>query len=738
MRIHSLLLSTLFLTAIVTSFGQSVGIGTNTPSTNAALHVVQGATPQGLIIPVISGADMTTLDGLVAIADAGLMIYNPDSSAIMVWGGVSWSKLGAATGGVTSVATGTGLTGGPITSTGTISLAPTAVTAGTYGTSSSVAQITIDAEGRITSATDIAIPGTNSPVDSVTAGTGIQVVYSLDTANISLSNTSVTPGNYGSATEVATFTVDAQGRITNASSTAITGDADWVTGGGFVSNTTDNIGIGIANPSTELHVVGTTRTDSLSVINGASFGNDVRMLNNLTVLNDIFVQGGGWINIVSGNLDADSVIINGIKASGTYGTAGQVLTSGGAGAPMTWGNSSGDNLGNHIATTNIQLGVNYLSGDGGAEGVFVDGAGNVGIGNNAPGSLLEVSGNVDILTTLDVGGNIDQASGTANLNALNVANGVSFDVVDAALATTGLATYSGTGAINGAIGFGGTGLQYLRDDGNFAFINSDHLSEGSTNLFITPQRVSDAIQGVAGIVNTFNGGSSKAEIGLDTLLATAGVVGSTTEIPVLTYNRHGRITNVATALVAGSADGDTLWDHIGRQNVAMSGFSISNDGGAGEGLSFDNAGNAAIGGAPSATYKLYVYGKLKSDGITEMSDKRLKKDIHSLEGALASVQQMRGVTYNWRQENPAGIAFEKGLQIGLIAQEVEAIFPELVDTDDQGFKSVEYSKLVAVLIEALKEQQAQINSLQSQNGDLQEVKAEIELLKAQLNKYGMK
>jgi len=78
--------------------------------------------------------------------------------------------------------------------------------------------------------------------------------------------------------------------------------------------------------------------------------------------------------------------------------------------------------------------------------------------------------------------------------------------------------------------------------------------------------------------------------------------------------------------------------------------------------------------------------------------------------------------------------FDNGIQLGLIAQEVEKIFPELVKTDNNGYKAIAYDKLTAVLVEGMKEQQKQIEIIQTGNDGLRRenatLKAELEQLKS--------
>jgi hypothetical protein len=103
-----------------------------------------------------------------------------------------------------------------------------------------------------------------------------------------------------------------------------------------------------------------------------------------------------------------------------------------------------------------------------------------------------------------------------------------------------------------------------------------------------------------------------------------------------------------------------------------------------------------------------IDGSLTIVTVATPSDMRYKKEIHPLESPLEKVLELRGVTYEWDKDKVNGAGYKSGKQIGLIAQEVEKVLPELVQTDSKGYKTLSYDKLGPVLIEAVKEQQKEI------------------------------
>ncbi len=109
---------------------------------------------------------------------------------------------------------------------------------------------------------------------------------------------------------------------------------------------------------------------------------------------------------------------------------------------------------------------------------------------------------------------------------------------------------------------------------------------------------------------------------------------------------------------------------------------------------------------------LQTSGSITAFQVGICSDRRYKKQVKPLTNSLDKVQAINGVSYYWDTENYSHKNFGDEKQIGLIAQEVEQILPELVTTDESGYKTVDYVSLTAVLVEAIKEQQETIESLE--------------------------
>ncbi len=97
-----------------------------------------------------------------------------------------------------------------------------------------------------------------------------------------------------------------------------------------------------------------------------------------------------------------------------------------------------------------------------------------------------------------------------------------------------------------------------------------------------------------------------------------------------------------------------------------------------------------------------------------ISDLRFKKNVIELKNSLSKVLSLQGVSYEWRQDEFKEIDFSNKPGIGFIAQEAEKIVPEFVETSNDGYKRIHYANMIPLLVEALKEQQKQIDELKSQ------------------------
>ena len=91
------------------------------------------------------------------------------------------------------------------------------------------------------------------------------------------------------------------------------------------------------------------------------------------------------------------------------------------------------------------------------------------------------------------------------------------------------------------------------------------------------------------------------------------------------------------------------------------------------------------------------------------SDKRWKNNIVKIDSPLEKISQISGVEFDWIEDEP--LHGNKGHDVGVIAQEIELVIPEAVQTRESGMKAVQYDKIIPLLIESIKEQQKQIDEL---------------------------
>jgi len=273
--------------------------------------------------------------------------------------------------------------------------------------------------------------------------------------------------------------------------------------------------------------------------------------------------------------------------------------------------------------------------------------------------------------------------------------------------------------------------------------NTDEITEGSTNLYFTNARARSAISvsgslsynSTTGVVSYTTPSTSGITEGSNLYYTDARARAAVSAGTGISYNSStGVITNTITqytdslarAALSFTAGSGGYNSSTGVITIPTNNNQLTNGAGyvTSSGVTSVATGNGLSGGTITGTGTLTMSGSYTGNfavtgNITATgevtayySDQRLKTDINPIEGALSKVMAIGGYTYKANE-----LAADLGVsnfdnQIGLLAQEVEAVMPELVTQSAlAGYKTIRYDKVVSVLVEAIKEQQAMIEEL---------------------------
>jgi hypothetical protein len=244
-----------------------------------------------------------------------------------------------------------------------------------------------------------------------------------------------------------------------------------------------------------------------------------------------------------------------------------------------------------------------------------------------------------------------------------------------------------------------------------------HVGVGSANNTAAKLRVQGDLQVAAPGVLAVDGAITTSTLTSKSDVAVGGgltVAGATTLAGSLTAN--GGVTTNALSVQGNVSVSETL----SALHVKADVFSI---GDANQGYLTVATGTGShsllIGGyGGTSTIKSVIFRNFKTNTLVDIeaknvavsSDARLKHHIQPLQGSLDRITRLRGVGFQWKHDPPTSAA----IHLGLLAQEVMEVVPEVIGSGQDGHYLLDYSGLIPLLVEALKEQQAQITQLQAQ------------------------
>jgi hypothetical protein len=436
------------------------------------------------------------------------------------------------------------------------------------------------------------------------------------------------------------------------------------------------------------------------------------------------ISGAGEVGIGTTSPSARLQVVGG---SDTW--TGLALRDGGSDIPIIDFRVSDNSTRGSIRISGVnsaggdRLGLfSWIAGTGLSEVMSIKGGGNVGIGTTAPSFPLSFGtalGNKIALYDASSGNGYGFGVQVSLLQMFSNAVGddITFGYGNSASMVRNV-TFKGTGNV----GIGTTApVDKLDVNGSIRFrlntpsftgaVDSGVLDFVPTSIFPTDPQIRLAAIGTATV-----GASIAFQTGLSTTVAermritSSGFVGIGTTAPTYRLQVSDTIASVTAFgnFAALQSIGGTgyRWslnnDSTFRLQYTTNGFStittplfVTSNGALGVGVTPTNTA-----GRLEAANDIVAYSS---------SDKRWKTNIKNIDSPLEKISKINGVEFDWIEDEP--VHGNKGHDVGVIAQEIEQILPDIVQTRESGMKAVQYDKIIPLLIESIKEQQKQIEEL---------------------------
>lgn len=476
-----------------------------------------------------------------------------------------------------TIAGGTGLSSvSGATDTITINLDDTSVTAGSYGNANTIPSFTVDAQGRLTAASSnavsilasqvsdftanvrnqISVSGdlaynastgvisfTNDAgdIESVTAGTGLSGGGSSGNVTIDLANTTVTAGNYGAANSVATFTVDAQGRLTAAASTSIS-----ITG----SQISDLSSVAVTS------LTGTANEVEVSAANGAvtiGLPSNVTIGQDLTVTGNLTVSGNTTtLNTETINVEDNIIVLNStVTGSPTLDAGIEVERGTSNNAVFKWNetddkwqiSSDGTTFAN-VATTDDVAAVSITA---------LDEIGDVSITSASDGQFLKWNGTAWVNDAIDLGTDTtgNYMSGVTAGTGITVTHtpGEGSNATIAVTANTYDAYGAASNAYSNATSYTDNAISNVNNTISNIATSFTVAGDSGSNQTITSGSDTLTIAGGTGL-STAASNTDTITVSLDNTAVTAGNYGSANSVATFTVDAQGRLTAASDSSIS--------------------------------------------------------------------------------------------------------------------------------------------------------------------------------------------